>query len=144
MRGSRILIPVLIVAALSIATVACNLNPTVTTQLALTQGALTISDGGRYDFGSFPVNTSHSAQFTLTNTGTTAVDVTNITSTVQSFSVGGFSPRIIQAGGSLSFTVNMTASTTAGSVNSLINIANNASDSSPDFTFTVAGTWTSS
>jgi hypothetical protein len=92
------------------------------------QAGLSVSPAS-FNFGSIVDGQTKSQNFTLTNTGTAALTVTQISATGAGYSASGLStPATIAAGKTATFSV-LFAPTTAGTLNGSVSIASNAPNS---------------
>ncbi len=110
--------------------------------VSITDGDVTPSLTDDTNFGSATVSTNIVKTFTIQNTGTSNLTVSNVAlSTGSVFTIGGITlPATISAGSSTTFTVTFN-SATAGTFNDVVTITNNDSnESSYDFAITAVAT----
>ncbi|MCP5105317.1 MAG: choice-of-anchor D domain-containing protein, partial [bacterium] len=114
-------------------------------EMALSQGATPIADGGSHGFGSQALNSNTDVVFTITNSGTSNLTLTTPI-TIGGADAGQFSIQaqptspVTPGGGTTTFTVRFTPTTT-GAKTATISIANNDADENPyDLTITGTGT----
>ncbi|MCP5108607.1 MAG: choice-of-anchor D domain-containing protein, partial [bacterium] len=114
-------------------------------EMALSQGATPIADGGTHGFGSQVLNSNTDLVFTITNSGTSNLTLTTPI-TIGGADAGQFSIQaqptspVATGPGTTTFTVRFTPTTT-GAKTATISIANNDSDENPyDLTITGTGT----
>lgn len=81
--------------------------PQLSTTLAVKQNTTTITNGGSYAYGSVPYNTVQDVNFTITNTGSNTLRLTNIATSGDFFSIVGLPDRSIAAGESDTIRVGM-------------------------------------
>ncbi|MCP4221323.1 MAG: choice-of-anchor D domain-containing protein [bacterium] len=114
-------------------------------EMALSQGATAIADGGSHDFGSQALTSDTDLVFTITNSGGADLTLTTLPITIGGTDAGQFSIQAqptspVAASGTTTFTVRFTP-TTAGAKTATISIANNDDDENPyDLTITGTGT----
>ncbi|MDP4683548.1 MAG: PKD domain-containing protein, partial [Crocinitomicaceae bacterium] len=104
-------------------------NATTPGEIDVTLSSLNVLDGGYADLGSTPAGTPLVATFTVTNSGTTNLTLTNpITVTGTGYTLGtGFGSTTIAAGASTTFTVNFN-SAAGGSFTGNVSFATNDCD----------------
>ncbi|MCA0234309.1 MAG: choice-of-anchor D domain-containing protein, partial [Bacteroidetes bacterium] len=104
--------------------------------VSILDGSTTPSSNNSTSFGNVAVNGSFARTFTIQNTGTDALTVTNITSSNAKFEVTN-APTSVAANGSATFTVTFNP-TVSGVQNSTITITNNDCDEST-YDFAISG-----
>ncbi|MBN7798059.1 choice-of-anchor D domain-containing protein [Parahaliea mediterranea] len=114
-------------------------------EMALSQGAIPIADGGSYGFGNHALNSSSNAVFTVVNSGnsdlmlTTPISLGGANADQFSIQTQPSSP-VAAGGGTTTYTVRFTP-TSAGAKTATIAIANNDSDENP-YNLSVTGVGT--
>jgi len=114
-------------------------------EMALSQGATPIADGGSQDFGSQLLGTNTDLVYTITNSGTSNLTLTTPL-TLGGTDPGQFSIQaqpsspVASGGGTTTFTVRFTPTST-GAKSASITIANNDGDENP-YNLTITGTGT--
>jgi predicted outer membrane repeat protein len=114
-------------------------------EMALSQGATPIGDGGSHSFGSQVLSSNTDLVFTVTNSGTANLSLTTPL-TLGGTDSGQFSIQaqpsspVVSGGGTTTFTVRFTP-TSAGAKSATIAIANNDGDENP-YNLTITGTGT--
>ncbi|MCB1209620.1 MAG: choice-of-anchor D domain-containing protein [Verrucomicrobiales bacterium] len=98
-----------------------------------------VADGGSFGFGSTPVGTSITKTFTITNSGTANLTLSNLVApsgftVAQNFG----STTVAPAGGTTTFQITMTAAAVA-SPSGTLSFVNNDTDENP-YNFTISGT----
>ncbi|MBN2414531.1 choice-of-anchor D domain-containing protein, partial [bacterium] len=121
-----------------------TVNQLTISEMDLVQGTIDITDGGSYDYGSKASGTDTDVVFTIKNTGTAPLTLTtplSITGTnADQFSIESQPTGPVAAGGSTTFTVRFTPTST-GSKTATISITNGDSDENP-YDLTLNGTGT--
>ncbi|MGB8065759.1 MAG: choice-of-anchor D domain-containing protein [Candidatus Sulfotelmatobacter sp.] len=116
------------------------LSGTGTTTTETTPGQLALNPGSE-SFGNVTVGSSRSSTFTLTNSGGTSVDVSQVSVGGAGFQISGITaPLTLNASQSMTFSVAFAPQVTGSASGSVI-IASNASD--PTLTIPLSGTGTS-
>jgi hypothetical protein len=156
MERRRLRIKAALVASMTLLVSGCD-NPLFTTikqivddalapklpSMVLEQDVITVPDGGVFDCGSIAESTTRDVTFTINNTGSGQLELTNIPPVALSgseFSVMQQPSPLVPAGGSTDFVIRF-APLTIGSKSGTIYVPSN-DDAIGTFTFTVLGTGT--
>ena len=114
----------------------------LTPEIALSQGATSIADGGSQDFGSQGVNSTTDLVFTISNSGTADLTLTNPAlagTDASEFSItANPTTPVAASGGSTTYTVRFTP-TSPGAKSATLTIVNNDSDENP-YNISITGT----
>jgi hypothetical protein len=102
-------------------------NATTTGEVKVTQATSEVLDGGAWDFGTTNAGTPVNVTYTVTNTGTTTLSLTNPTITGSGFTVGNFGSTSLAAGATTTFTVTFNP-TLNGTNNATLSFGNNDCD----------------
>lgn len=112
------------------------------TEIVIKQGTTEIVDNtGTFDFGDVASTTPKIVTFTIENIGDLALNLTGtpkVVVTGTGFSIETDAPAIVAAGGSATFQVKLTPTTTAGVLTGTISIANDDTSENP-FNFAITG-----
>ncbi|MBN2305377.1 MAG: choice-of-anchor D domain-containing protein [Anaerolineae bacterium] len=119
-------------------TVSCEVQATPAPEIEVEDsGATPVADGSSYDMGSGPVGGAWTETFTVTNTGTAALNLLTDPPTVPSgFTAGNFGSTALAPSVSTTFDVTCDAAST-GTYSGDVSFANNDSDENP-FNFTIS------
>jgi|GEM_PF-1719039 len=112
--------------------------PPAAPEIEILDGTTNILDGttAALDFGTTAVGTPISKTFTIRNTGTSALDLSNLT-LPNGFSVVGNLPGTVAAGGQANLQIQLDG-TTAGAASGELSVVTNDSDENP-FNFAISG-----
>ncbi|QTA88232.1 choice-of-anchor D domain-containing protein [Desulfonema magnum] len=118
-------------------TISGTVNPAPEAEIEVSEGSVTIPDGGRVQFGTTIVGAPVTKTFTITNKGTDALTLNNF-QLPSGFSLTDAFPDSIAAGGTENFQIQLDASG-EGVFSGELEFENNDSDETP-YNFTISGT----